>query len=562
MRPILKKIPERIQLPSLTVLFGIVSGLVTVAFLLTVNRLYHLIWYRLATLNTSDFLLGSLAVIGSSSIASGILMAKVQPDAAGSGVPQLKAAYWTELGRIPFRAVIVKFVGGVLALAGGASLGREGPTVFITGGLSSNLAGWMGVNRRQAAASGAAAGLAAAFNTPLAAISFVLEEILGDLKSRLLGSVVLASVCGAFVVYALVGKQPSFSMPLMDKASWQVYLIVPMAALLGSLAGVIFQRGSLDLRFTMRKVRKLPSWLHPLVGGLATWVIGCAVFLSCHRLGVFGLGYDDLSDALLHGLGWKIAACLAVAKLAASIASYGTGGCGGIFSPTLFIGAMCGFFAAGISRHWLQLTSTDELVLAATGMSACFGATVRAPFTAILMIFEMTHQFGVVPALLLGTLISQLVARLAGRSNFYEEVLLQEGHEIHKISPPRDLQGWRNVPVSALSNKKPVAITNLAPHALRELLSQYPYGRFPVILNGTLQGVARREVIEQTLDAGGEPKLDKPVIFSAKQSLQEIEPNLIDSSTGLFLVVETEGGPISGIFTLHDLLRTQATLLE
>jgi CIC family chloride channel protein len=341
-----------------------------------------------------------------------------------------------------------------------------------------------------------------------------------------------------------------------------MYLVVPAAALLGSFAGVLFQRGSLDLRFRILRMRKVPSWLHPLLGGLATWIIGCTVFLSCHRLGVFGLGYDDLSDALLHGIGWKIAAALAVAKLMASIASYGTGGCGGIFSPTLFIGAMCGFFTAGVSRHWLNLTSTDELVLAATGMSACFGATVRAPFTAILMIFEMTHQFGMVPALLLGTLISQLIARLAGRSNFYEEVLVQEGHEIHKISPPRDLQSWRNVPVSALSNKKPVAITNLAPNALKKVLSEYSFDRFPVILSGSLRGIVRREAIEQALAAGGEPKYEKPVVYLSRQSLQDIESSLIDSSTGLFLVTETEGGPITGVFTLHDLMRTQAALLE
>ena len=565
MRRFLEKIPERIRLPTLTAIYGVASGLIAVAFMLSVNKLFGLVWHKLASLNTLDFVLASFAVITLSSGASGLLMTKVRPDAAGSGIPQLKAAYWKDLGAVSFLAVLVKFIGGVLALAGGASLGREGPTVFMAGGLSSNVAGWLGVpyrRRRHAAASGAAAGLAAAFNTPLAAISFVLEEILGDLNSRLLGSVVLASVCGAFVVYALIGSQPSFAMPSVDTPSWNMYLAVPFAALLGSLAGVLFQRGALDLRLKMRQMPMIPAWLRPVTGGLVTWAIGCSVFITCHRLGVFGLGYEDLSDALLHGIGWKIAAVLAVAKLIATVASYGTGGCGGIFSPTLFIGAMCGFFTAGVAKNWLPLTSADELVLAATGMSACFGAVVRAPFTAILMIFEMTHQFGMVPALMLGTLISQAVARLAGRSNFYEEVLLQDGHEIHKIAPPQDLIGWHNLPVSALANKKPVSLTSLAPDALKAALAHYPYRCFPVIIDGSLCGVITRDVIEHALSLGSEPVLEEPVIFFANQTLHEVEPQMIESTAGLFLVARTEGEPVTGVFTLHDLMRAQAALLE
>ena len=565
MRRLNEWLPERIRLPTLTAIYGVVSGLITVAFMVTVNKLFVLIWHNLTKLGPLGFAFASLSVITLTSIASGLLMAKLRPDAAGSGIPQLKAAYWKDLGVISYRAVVVKFIGGVLALAGGASLGREGPTVFITGGLSSNVAGILGIpyrRRRHATASGAAAGLAAAFNTPLAAISFVLEEILGDLNSRLLGSVVLASVCGAFVVYALVGSQPSFAMPAVDGLSWNMYLVVPATALAGAFAGVLFQRGALDLRLKMRKLHKIPAWLRPLTGGLVTWVLGCSVFLSCHRLGVFGLGYEDLSDALVHGIGWKIAAVLAVAKLLATIASYGTGGCGGIFSPTLFIGAMCGFFVGGLSKDWLHLTTADQLVLAATGMSACFGAVVRAPFTAILMIFEMTHQFGMVPALMLGTLISQAVARLAGHSNFYEEVLLQDGHEIHKIAPPQDLSGWHNMPVAALANKKIVALTSLAPEALKAALAKHPYRCFPVIIDGTLRGVVTRDVVQHALACGTEPELEKPVIFLAHQSLKEVEPQMIAATAGLFLVAKTEGEAVTGVFTLHDLMRAQAALLE
>ena len=414
MRPFLDKIPDRVRLPVLTAAYGVASGLVAVAFMLAVNHAFALVWGKLTSLSATGFLLGSFLVIVASSAAAGFLVSRLYPSAAGSGIPQLMTAYWTELGEVPFRAVLVKFIGGVLAIAGGASLGREGPNVFITGGTAGKVATWFGIDRRQRrhpTACGAAAGLAAAFNTPLAAISFVLEEILGDLNSRLLGSVVLASVCGAFVVYAFLGRQPSFTMPPVNAPSWAMYGVVPFVATLSALAGVLFQRGALGLRRRLLAVRFVPRWQLPLLGGLVTWALGSAVYLTCGHLGVFGLGYDDLSAALLHGIAWKIAAFLALAKLVATIAGYGSGGCGGIFSPTLFIGAMNGFFVAGVARQWIPLTTADELVLAATGMSACFGAVVRAPFTAVLMIFEMTHQFGMVPALMLGTLVSQGVAR-------------------------------------------------------------------------------------------------------------------------------------------------------
>lgn len=224
---------------------------------------------------------------------------------------------------------------------------------------------------------------------------------------------------------------------------------------------------------------------------------------------------------------------------------------------------MCGFFTAGIASHWVPLLPADHLVLAAVGMSACFGAAVRAPVTGILMIFEMTHQFGMVPALMLGTLVSQGLARLlGGQHNFYDEVLLQDGHEIHKVVPPRDLSAWRALPVSAFANRKPVVITELTPEHLRKVLATYPYAGFPVTVDGAVRGVVTRTEVERALRVGTPPNLEGPIVFRADQSLQEVDGLMIQSNTGLFLVADRDGGPITGVFTLHDLLRAQAALQE
>jgi CIC family chloride channel protein len=324
----------------------------------------------------------------------------------------------------------------------------------------------------------------------------------------------------------------------------------------------LFQRACLGVRQRARDFTGIPVWLRPFCGALAVWVIGSGVFIATRHLGVFGLGYEDLSAAFRDGIGWKIAGVLVVAKLIATIASYGSGGCGGIFSPTLFIGAMCGFCTAGIAARWLPLQAADHLVLAAVGMCCCFGAVVRAPVTGILMIFEMTHQFGMVPALMLGTLVGQSVARLAGPHNFYNALLAQDNHEIHKIAPPGNLAAWRAMPVRAFVNQKPVAITDMDPAHLRSILRKYSFRGFPVMIGGDLKGVVTRAEAERAIARGSPPVLEPPVIFHASQTLEEIDQRLLQSSAGLFFVTATEGGPVMGVFTLHDLLRAQAAVLD
>ncbi len=145
-------------------------------------------------------------------------------------------------------------------------------------------------------------------------------------------------------------------------------------------------------------------------------------------------------------------------KLIATTASYGFGGCGGIFSPNLFFGGMCRSLIGGLASHFLVLNQSDVLLLSIGGMSACLGAVVQAPVTAVLIIFEMTHQFAVVSGLMVACLVSQVVARSLVRYNFYDQVLLQDGHQMEHIIPPRDLRSWHNLPISAIANFNPIVL--------------------------------------------------------------------------------------------------------
>jgi len=561
----LQRLPVRGRAVLISCFYGLAAGAVAVAFQLGINVFYRLGLVRLAQESKLVFAGGSLALMVGSSLVVGWLLNSFCREAAGSGIPQLKLAFWKDFGFVPWRTAWVKFIAGIISVGGGSSLGREGPSVQIAGTLASNLAGLMGEakqNRRAAAAAGASAGLAAAFNAPLAATTFVLEEIIGDLNSRLLGSVLLAAVLGALVVHGIIGKQPSFTLTGVESPTWIGYVLTPAVAALSSMTGVYFQRCSLGLRQRVRQHQRLPGWLLPVAGALITWALGTAVFWRTGHLGVFSLGYDDLSSALAGDLGWQLAAVLLLTKFIATFTCYGFGGCGGIFSPTLFFGAMIGVVTAGLLNLEFPVSRGDMLTLAVTGMSACLGAVVWAPVTGILIVFEMTQKFSLVPALMLAALVSQTIARRMNAHNFYDGLLAADGHQVEHVRPPRDLQSWEQFPVSALANFKPVILTSLAEAEIRKQLAAHPYQQFPVVLDGKLQGMLTRTAAERALAAKAPVALKPATTCLREETVRQLQQRLIDSDTQFVVVLDRPDGQVVGLVTLHDLLRTQVMMAQ
>lgn len=556
-------LPDKTRNVVTTCAYGLIGGAGAVSFLLLVNLLYRSTLVALSQCSLSVFVIGSFIVIVATSVLSGFLLHRLSPKGAGSGIPEAKIAYWKDLGWIPWRNTWVKFLAGLLSIGGGASLGREGPTVFISSGCASAIAGWFGVpkqGRRTACVSGAAAGLAAAFNTPLAAITFVLEELLGELNNRVLGSVVLASVIGAFVVYGTIGRQPAFTLPFVDDPSWKLYCLTPLVAAMAAVIGGLFQKRVMAHRHGIRTRSAMPLWLRPGIGALITWVIGTAVFAVTGHLGVFSLGYDDLSAGLNLTLPWRVAAILLGAKLLATIACYSWGGCGGIFSPTLVLGGMTGLCISALAGHVTPLTSSDHVILAAVGMSACLGAVVRAPLTALLIVFEMTHAFAMVPALMLGAVVSESMARILNKHNFYDTLLLQDGHDIGKVKPPRDLTAWQGLPIATIANLKPVVLQEFSPVALQAALT-HPYQRFPVEIGRDRMVVTRAE-LEAALSSGQPPRCELAVACTTTQTVRDVGKRIIEAPYGMVLLLDPSDGRLVGLVTLHDLLRAQVAIAE
>ncbi|MGA2871932.1 MAG: chloride channel protein, partial [Verrucomicrobiota bacterium] len=261
-------------------------------------------------------------------------------------------------------------------------------------------------------------------------------------------------------------------------------------------------------------------------------------------------------------IGWQLAALLLLAKFIATFSCYGFGGCGGIFSPTLFFGGMAGLIIAGLLHLEFDVTRGDMLTLAVVGMSACLGAVVWAPVTGILIVFEMTQEFSLVPALMLGALVSQTIARRLNRHNFYDALLEEDGHRLEHVRPPRDLQSWEQFPVSAIANFQPVIVASLAESDLRQTLAAHPYRQFPVVLDQKLQGVLIREEAEKSFVEKRTVKLKPATVCLRDQNIGKLQQLLIESDTQFVVVLDRlEGQPV-GLVTLHDLLRAQTEMTQ
>jgi CIC family chloride channel protein len=538
--------------------------LVAVAFHVCIQFVYQNGIVRFSHASVPVFLIGSFLIVGITSGVSGWLLSVFCAQAAGSGIPQLKVAFWKDFGLVPWRVLWVKFVGGVLSVGGGASLGREGPSVQLGGGLSSTIAGWLGEpkhQRRPAVAAGAAAGLAAAFNTPIAAVTFVLEEIIGDLNSRLLGGVLLASVIGALVVHGFLGAQPAFALKAIGAPGAWAYAVTPVVAMLAALAGCLFQYLSMGVRQWNKAPRRLPVWVRTMLGGLTVWLLGSAVFLGTGHTGVFSLGYDDLSAALDGRMFGRDATILLGAKLLATAVCYGLGGCGGIFAPTLFFGAMTGVAAAGLLSLAVPLGPSAYVLLAVVGMSSCLAAVVRAPVTSILIVFEMTHEFALVPPLMVAALVSQAIGRKLTKHNFYDALLEQDGQSVDHIVPPRDLHAWQEAPVSRIGNFRPVLVRDLTSTGLKQLLAEKPFDRFPVAqADGQPLGILTRAEAQAAVAESRAPRLLTAPTCRREATVRQAQSLLIESPAGMVLIVAGVDGRVIGLLTLHDLLRAEFSL--
>jgi chloride channel protein, CIC family len=403
---------------ALTLLIGLIVGLVVVAFILVTERFGA----RLYPVGASRWRRLLVPVAGA--LAMGYLLYRFFPDARGSGVPQTKAALWARGGRISFATVFGKFFCTSATLACGIPLGREGPAVQVGSGIASMLGRYLGLKPEKVKALipvGAAAAIAAAFNTPLAAVVFALEEVVGDLHAPVLGSVVLASATSWGMLRLLLGNDPLFQVP-------QYQLVHPgelgIYALLGVLGGFIsaaFTRLLSSMRAWFLRRPNKTVWFQPVAGGLTVGVMACFVPQ------ILGVGYKYVGDVLNGGMALKLMTLLLVLKLFAVTVSYASGNAGGIFGPSLFLGAMLGGIVGTLAHHIAPGYVATPGAYALVGMGTAFAGIVRAPMTSVLMIFEITRDYAVIVPLMISNLVSFFISSRFQREPIYEVLAHQDG---------------------------------------------------------------------------------------------------------------------------------------
>jgi len=424
---------ERQRLLALTIAAGGICGLAAVAFHVSAQRLYGLLIDRATAAPGHAWIWWTILTPAVGGLVAGLGLAYWVPAAAGSGIPQVKAAYTFRAGAVSLKDAAGKFVLCALQLGSGASLGVEGPTVQICAGVSSflsRMARLSPLNQKRMTSVGMAAGIAAAFNAPIAAITFTLEELIGSLDQTMLAGVIVAAALAAVVEHSILGSNPVFHVPRLEtytltKGSSLVWYV--LLGLLAAIVSVAFTDALLWLRKWFRGLSGVPPWIRPAIGGAATGSLAVVALLFFHLNGIAGNPYPTLTLALLGGLPVTAMAVLCVLKLAATVTSYSSGGSGGIFAPALFMGGMLGgavgYLDVAVFHH-----SADSIgAFAVVGMGAVFAGIVRAPMTSILIIFEMTGGYGLVLPLMIANMSAFALARHWRHTPVYEALLEQDG---------------------------------------------------------------------------------------------------------------------------------------
>ena len=442
----------------LAVVIGVLTGLAVVAFILVSERLGS----RLYPTGSAPWRRLFFPVAGSLGI--GYLLYRFFPEARGSGIPQTKAALFARDGYISLRTVLGKFFCTSATIASGIPLGREGPSVQVGAGIGSILGRLLRLRPDQVRGLipvGAAAAVAAAFNTPMAAVIFSLEEIMGDLNAPVMGAVVLASATAWLTLRVCLGNHPLFRVAtpyqLVSSAEFAIYAVLGIA---GGIVSAAFTGLLLKIRATLLRLPANTRWAQPVLGGILVGVM--AWFVPQ----VLGVGYGIVGDAINGNLAVKLMLLLVVLKLVAVAVSFASGNAGGIFGPALFMGAMTGGLVGTVAHHLFPLSTANPGAYALVGMGAVFAGVIRAPMTSVLMIFELTQDYAVIVPLMIANMVSLFVASRFQHEPIYEAIAIQDG--IHLPSAGSRPNGQRRVASIMQPASQPLAAELTVEKAVRQ----------------------------------------------------------------------------------------------
>jgi len=364
-------------------------------------------------------------------------------EAKGHGVPEVMEAIVLKGGAIRPRVVIAKIIASAITIGTGGSVGREGPIVQIGSAAGSSLGQIIrvrGSQLRTLVACGAAAGIAGTFNAPIAGSIFALEILLGDFAITQFSPIVIASVTSTVISRFYLGDYPAFIVPKYELVS--IYEFIPYS-ILGILAALV----ALSFTNIVYKAEDLfdsipiPEWIKPAIGGLFIGIIGI------YFPHIFGVGYETMDLSLAGKLSWSFLLLLIFLKIAATSITVGSGGSGGIFAPSLFLGASLGGFIGTLTHMYFPEISASPGAYALVGMGAVSAATMHAPITSILILFELTNDYRIILPLMTAIIISVVIKMHLKKESIYTLKLIRKGLHLKKEHEPNILS---NIKISKI----------------------------------------------------------------------------------------------------------------
>lgn len=490
-------------------------------------------------------------------IAVGLLVYHGAREAKGHGVPEVMAAVAVNGGRIRTRVAVVKSLASAITIGSGGSVGREGPIVQIGSALGSTLGQRLHLHQdwvRTFVACGAAGGIAATFNAPIAGAFFALEIILRRYAVKSIGLVLVSSVTSAVIAALILGDEVAFTVPTYSIVSgWEfpLYAVLGVLAALVAFAFVFVLYGMEDLFDAV----PIPEYIKPVFGGLAVGAIG---FFYPQ---VFGVGYGTIDEALFGELGFALLAGLVVLKLLATSLTLGSGGSGGVFAPSLFMGAMLGGAFGLVVNNLFPEATAPAGAYALVGMAAAFAGGARAPITAIVILVEMTRNYESILPLGIAVLVSTVVSRLLRKDSIYTIKLRRRGLS---LPDEEELHALSRVGVAGAMNREyPTIRDNASVAQLTDLFTRTGRTGFPVINEShylvgvvTASDLARAQSDEQTVAEIATADL---VVAYPDQTVHDALAQLGGIDVGRIPVVSRGDAPrLLGVLGRAELVRAYA----
>lgn len=423
-------VPDYLSFTIYAIIIGAIAGLAAVLFHDSIEFFNKVFFEQTAE---GLYFLGAAAIIVIPAIGMLIqaLMIRIAPNvAAKKGVPEVIKSVALRGGYIPFKTTLFHFLAPVICIGSGGTVGPEGPAAQLGGGVSSKVCQLIGLSdarRRVFTAAGSGAAIAAIFNTPLGGVFFAIELILlNDFNAPTLSAVILASVTASTISRELLGNESVFRFASPETGSYHYLYMYAILGLVAGLVSIIYLRyNSATSHFIRKKIlsKGFPQWIVMILVGLLVGVSG--YFFK----DIFGIGYTGINHILAGNILWKVALILFVLKFLLVPLVINSGGFGGTFAPSLFMGACLGFLFATAANNFLGL-ELDVTTYVLVGMGSTLGGINTIPITAILIIFEMTQEYSFILPLMLAVIVSTTFSRLVLKSSVQVQHLEEQGYQI------------------------------------------------------------------------------------------------------------------------------------